>query len=165
MRGDNAVDLPGAGRRCGSARRTGPGEQLRDAMPQLEIVCNCGGGSLKARFKQTQTTRWRAYALVIGDSEIEAGTVALKPLRAGRFAGGGGTRKRDRDFERADRRLKQARTKSGEKLMSTLPDRTKNRSGDKAMVEGKRQIGDRRRRARFRGHRRLEAGRIPAESG
>ncbi len=56
-------------------------EQLRDAMPQLEIVCNCGGGSLKAQFKRADRSGAR-FALVLGDSEIEAGTVALKPLRS-----------------------------------------------------------------------------------
>ncbi len=56
-------------------------EQLRDAFPQLEIVCNCGGGSLKAQFKRADRSG-ASFALVLGDSEIEDGTVALKPLRS-----------------------------------------------------------------------------------
>lgn len=56
-------------------------EQLRDALPQREIVCNCGGGSLKAQFKRADRSGAR-FALVLGDSELETGTVALKPLRS-----------------------------------------------------------------------------------
>lgn len=56
-------------------------ERLRDALPQREIVANCGGGSMKAQFKRADRSGAR-YAVVLGDSELENGTVVLKPLRS-----------------------------------------------------------------------------------
>ncbi|WP_078119292.1 histidine--tRNA ligase [Thiosocius teredinicola] len=56
-------------------------EQLRDALPQLEIVANCGGGGMKAQFKRADRSGAR-FALVLGDSELENGTVVVKPLRS-----------------------------------------------------------------------------------
>ncbi|MCB1802146.1 MAG: ATP phosphoribosyltransferase regulatory subunit, partial [Gammaproteobacteria bacterium] len=56
------------------------GEQLRDALPGREIVVHCGGGGMKSQFKRADRSG-APYALVIGDSEIEAGKVVLKPLR------------------------------------------------------------------------------------
>jgi histidyl-tRNA synthetase len=56
-------------------------EQVRDALPALEVVCNCGGGSMKAQFKRADRSGAR-YALVLGDAELEGGTVMLKPLRS-----------------------------------------------------------------------------------
>ncbi|MDJ0739076.1 MAG: histidine--tRNA ligase [Gammaproteobacteria bacterium] len=56
-------------------------EQLRDALPGREVVAHCGGGGMKAQFKRADRSGAR-YAVVIGDAELEAGTVMLKPLRA-----------------------------------------------------------------------------------
>ena len=57
------------------------GEALRNALPGREIVCHCGGGGMKAQFKRADRSGAR-YALVLGDAEIEAGTIVLKPLRS-----------------------------------------------------------------------------------
>jgi histidyl-tRNA synthetase len=56
-------------------------ERIRDALPALELVCNCGGGGMKAQFKRADRSGAR-YALVIGDLELESGTVIIKPLRS-----------------------------------------------------------------------------------
>jgi len=56
-------------------------EQVRDALPGLRLVSNCGGGSMKAQFKRADRSGAR-YALVLGDAEIENGTVLVKPLRS-----------------------------------------------------------------------------------
>jgi histidyl-tRNA synthetase len=57
-------------------------ETLRDALPQMEIVCNCGGGSMKAQFKRADRSG-AAVALVLGDDELKADQVVMKPLRSG----------------------------------------------------------------------------------
>ncbi len=56
-------------------------EQIRSALPGVEVITHCGGGGMKAQFKRADRSGAR-YALVIGDSELETGTVMLKPLRA-----------------------------------------------------------------------------------
>jgi histidyl-tRNA synthetase len=55
-------------------------ERLRDALPTLRLVLNCGGGSMKAQMKKADRTGAR-YAVILGPDEIAAGTVVLKPLR------------------------------------------------------------------------------------
>ena len=44
------------------------------------IVVNAGGGSFKAQMKRADASGAR-YALIVGDDEAAAGTVAIKPLR------------------------------------------------------------------------------------
>jgi histidyl-tRNA synthetase len=56
-------------------------EELRNALPGLELVSNCGGGSMKAQFKRADRSGAR-YALVLGDAELAGGSVVLKPLRS-----------------------------------------------------------------------------------
>jgi len=56
-------------------------EQIRDALPMLQLVCNCGGGGMKAQFKRADRSGAR-YALVLGDEELESASVILKPLRS-----------------------------------------------------------------------------------
>ena len=53
-------------------------EALRDA--GHAIVVNAGGGSFKAQMKRADASGAR-YALIVGDDEAAAGTVAIKPLR------------------------------------------------------------------------------------
>jgi histidyl-tRNA synthetase len=53
-------------------------ETLRDA--GHAVVVNAGGGSFKSQMKRADASGAR-YALVIGDDEAGAGTVAVKPLR------------------------------------------------------------------------------------
>ena len=57
-------------------------EQIRAALPQVEVITHCGGGGMKAQFKGADRSGAR-YALVLGDEELETGTVMLKPLRTG----------------------------------------------------------------------------------
>ena len=56
-------------------------EEIRTALPGCRVISHCGGGGMKAQFKRADRSG-AAYALVIGDSELEAGTVVLKPLRS-----------------------------------------------------------------------------------
>ena len=55
-------------------------EYLRNELPTLRLVLNCGGGSMKAQMKKADRTGAR-YAVILGPDEIAAGTVVLKPLR------------------------------------------------------------------------------------
>ena len=55
-------------------------EALRDA--GHAVVVNAGGGSFKSQMKNADASGAR-YALVVGDDEAAAGTIAVKPLRDG----------------------------------------------------------------------------------
>jgi histidyl-tRNA synthetase len=55
-------------------------EQLRDALPQLKLETNCGGGSFKSQLKRADKSGAR-YALILGDNEAQAHKVGLKNLR------------------------------------------------------------------------------------
>jgi histidyl-tRNA synthetase len=55
-------------------------EQLRDALPDLRILVNCGGGSFKSQFKRADKSGAR-FALILGEEEVKNGTVSLKWLR------------------------------------------------------------------------------------
>jgi len=55
-------------------------EQLRTAYPSLRIQANCAGGSFKAQLKRADKSG-ADYALIIGEDELKAGTVSIKPLR------------------------------------------------------------------------------------
>jgi histidyl-tRNA synthetase len=54
-------------------------EGLRDQ--GLRVECNCGGGSLKSQMKRADRSG-AAYALLLGESEVLAGLVSIKNLRA-----------------------------------------------------------------------------------
>lgn len=54
-------------------------ETLRDSSP-LRITLDCSGGSFKSKMKKADRSGARV-ALILGDSELEQGVVALKPLR------------------------------------------------------------------------------------
>ena len=54
-------------------------ESLRDR--DLAITLDCSGASFKSQMKKADASGAR-FALVIGDDEAAAGTVAVKPLRA-----------------------------------------------------------------------------------
>jgi histidyl-tRNA synthetase len=56
------------------------GEMLRDA--GNDIVVNAGGGSIKSQMKKADASG-AAFALIIGDDEVAAGNVSVKPLRGG----------------------------------------------------------------------------------
>jgi histidyl-tRNA synthetase len=55
-------------------------EQLRDALPNLRLVANCGGGNFKSQFKRADKSG-AAFALILGEDEARSGLVGVKPLR------------------------------------------------------------------------------------
>jgi histidyl-tRNA synthetase len=55
-------------------------ERLRDELPGLRLVVNCGGGSMKSQMKKADRTGAR-YAVILGAEEIAQGTVVFKSLR------------------------------------------------------------------------------------
>ncbi len=55
-------------------------EQLRDAVADIRIELNLGGGSFKSQLKRADKSG-AEIALVLGDDEIAAKQVGLKPLR------------------------------------------------------------------------------------
>lgn len=55
-------------------------EQLRETMPQLRLVQGHGGGNLKKLLKRADRSGAR-FAVIVGDSELERGVAAVKPLR------------------------------------------------------------------------------------
>ena len=58
-------------------------EQLRNAVPELRLMTHCGGGSIKSQFKKADKSGAQ-LALVLGDEEVEQGTVSVKTLRGDR---------------------------------------------------------------------------------
>lgn len=56
-------------------------ESLRDAMPDLGVELNLGGGSFKAQMKRADRSG-ADYALVLGESELAESAIGLKPLRS-----------------------------------------------------------------------------------
>lgn len=69
MRGENSVAI---------AQRLA--EALRDQMPQLGLTVHAGAGSFKSQMRKADKSGAR-IALILGESEIEAGTIAVKYLR------------------------------------------------------------------------------------
>ncbi len=55
-------------------------ESLRDALPDLRVLVNCGGGSFKSQFKKADKAGAR-FALILGQDEVGKGTVSVKWLR------------------------------------------------------------------------------------
>ncbi len=55
-------------------------EQLRDAIPAVRIMTNCGGGSFKSQFKKADKCGAQ-FALVLGEDEVTQKTVSIKFLR------------------------------------------------------------------------------------
>jgi histidyl-tRNA synthetase len=55
-------------------------ERLRDQLPGLRLTVNSGGGSFKSQFKRADRSG-AELALVLGEAELAAGQVAVKPLR------------------------------------------------------------------------------------
>jgi histidyl-tRNA synthetase len=56
------------------------GEQLRDAMPELRLMVNGGGGSFKSQFKRADKSGAQV-ALIIAEDELARGVVSVKYLR------------------------------------------------------------------------------------
>ncbi len=55
-------------------------EKLRTRLPALRLLTHCGGGGFKSQFKKADRSGAR-YALILGDEELERGTVGVKFLR------------------------------------------------------------------------------------
>lgn len=55
-------------------------ERLRDALPDVKVQANLGGGNFKAQFRRADRSGAR-LALVLGDDELARGVAQVKPLR------------------------------------------------------------------------------------
>ncbi len=55
-------------------------ERLRDRLPGLRLLVNCGGGSFKSQMKRADKSG-ASVALILGDQECSDETIALKALR------------------------------------------------------------------------------------
>jgi histidyl-tRNA synthetase len=69
MRGDNGV-----------ARAHQLAESMRDQMPQLRLVVHAGAGSFKSQMRKADKSG-ASIAMILGESEMAAGTVSIKYLR------------------------------------------------------------------------------------
>jgi histidyl-tRNA synthetase len=57
-------------------------ESLRDAIPGIRIVLDCSGGGFGNQLKRADKSG-AEFALVLGDDEVAAKSVTIKPLRGG----------------------------------------------------------------------------------
>ena len=57
------------------------GHTLRASFPDRVIVTHCGGGSFKSQMKKADRSGAQV-AIILGENEIEAGTVSVKALRS-----------------------------------------------------------------------------------
>ncbi len=55
-------------------------ESLRDQLPQLNLRVQAGGGSFKSQMRKADKSGAQ-LAMILGESEVEAGTVSIKHLR------------------------------------------------------------------------------------
>ncbi|KFZ38137.1 histidinol dehydrogenase [Shewanella mangrovi] len=55
-------------------------QELRQALPTLRVMTHCGGGNFKKQMKRADKSG-AAYALIIGENELAANQVVVKPLR------------------------------------------------------------------------------------
>jgi histidyl-tRNA synthetase len=55
-------------------------EQVREQFPRLKLQTNCGGGGFKSQLKRADRSGANV-AIIIGDEEVNSGTVAVKFLR------------------------------------------------------------------------------------
>lgn len=55
-------------------------ERIRDAVPGIRLQVNAGGGGFKSQFKKADRST-AAWALILGDNELENNSIGLKPLR------------------------------------------------------------------------------------
>ncbi|WP_226911430.1 histidine--tRNA ligase [Gallaecimonas mangrovi] len=57
-------------------------QQLRQQLPELGLMCHCGGGNFKKQLKRADKSGAR-WALILGDDELAAGQVTVKDLKDG----------------------------------------------------------------------------------
>jgi len=55
-------------------------EDIREQLPQLRLLTHCGGGNFKKQMKRADKSNAR-FALILGDDELTAGKISVKPLR------------------------------------------------------------------------------------
>ena len=55
-------------------------ETIRNEIPALKLQLHCGGGSFKSQFKKADKSG-AEFAVILGEDEVNAGTIALKHLR------------------------------------------------------------------------------------
>ncbi|WP_027708620.1 histidine--tRNA ligase [Zooshikella ganghwensis] len=55
-------------------------ETIRNNVPGIRLKMNCGGGSFKSQMKKADKSGAH-IAIIIGENELQEGTVAIKPLR------------------------------------------------------------------------------------
>jgi histidyl-tRNA synthetase len=55
-------------------------ETLREAMPSLQLINNCGAGSFKSQMKRADKSGAK-FALILGENELKESSIALKSLR------------------------------------------------------------------------------------
>ncbi len=63
------------------ARAFAVAESLRDALPGVRVELNLGGGGFKSQMKRADKSN-AEFALVLGEQELAAGQIGLKPLRS-----------------------------------------------------------------------------------
>jgi histidyl-tRNA synthetase len=54
-------------------------EEIRDLNPDLRLLMNAGSGSFKSQLKRADKSG-AAFALILGDSEVDANQITIKPL-------------------------------------------------------------------------------------
>ncbi len=55
-------------------------QELRDKIPEIKLIINCGNASLKSQFKKADKSG-AMYALIIGDDELKNNEIGIKSLR------------------------------------------------------------------------------------
>jgi histidyl-tRNA synthetase len=56
-------------------------EKLRQVLPDLKLLANCGGGSFNSQFKRADKSGAK-WALILGENELANDTISVKNLRA-----------------------------------------------------------------------------------
>ena len=57
-------------------------EQLRDALPHIQLLTNTGGGNFKTQMKRADKSQ-ADFALILGEDELQRAEIGFKPLRSG----------------------------------------------------------------------------------
>ncbi len=55
-------------------------ESIRSAAPRWQVICHCGGGSIKSQMRKADRSDAK-LVLIIGEQELVDSTVTIKPLR------------------------------------------------------------------------------------
>lgn len=55
-------------------------EAMRNEIPLIKVQVHCGGGSFKSQFKKADKSG-AEFAVILGDDEVNSGTIGLKQLR------------------------------------------------------------------------------------